>query len=728
MLLRSFPLLAVMAVAAVGLDPALVWGQDSLPLNQTAPTNPSGSAIPPQSDAPSRSVIPPQTYSLVHVSAVAGSNTGGDGTQLRPYQTITHALEAAPANSVVVLAAGEYSLASGEEFPLYLKPGITLQGSPAVGTNQSIIRGSGIFPSATGRLMPATVVGVDGAGLGNVTITNTSTSGYGLIVEGGSPIIRNNTFTGSGYGGAYVAGPGAPVIEGNYFSQNGVVGLVIAEQSTAQVQGNLFENTGTGIRVAPGAQPSITNNRIVQNQDGLILDSSAQPRLQDNIIAQNRRNGLVEFQTATKADTAIAGAASPQPVASPPVVSPPAALRQSALTPASFAVEAVLPQPGSQNDTPAGLAAPPRAAALASTMPSPPAMGGDAPIELPSPAPAQPPDASQTDAPQPDAAQPDAEIALARVIEASQVEVNPENHPDTLPFRVSSSPEPLGSEPSGSRPSESESIGSGPSFSLAMPSAEPSSESSGENSVSGNLAEPRAEIAIRPPAESLGLAAANGVQPDLLPSAPVAQPPTQTDALAAIHARLRQQRQTGQTPSPEAALSVPIQVIPPPVDTLARANIRANIEETATLNPGQATENQPATETAPISTGSRPDFSNPAGSPLQVPTGNIPLGQGGNTLSASGLENIGTSLPNETSPPPPPSRASMLGLVYRVLVSATDTKTQNQLRDVVPDAFRISFDNQVMMQAGAYADRATAEAMATELMQQGFEARIAYIP
>ncbi|NJL48095.1 MAG: hypothetical protein HC929_12190, partial [Leptolyngbyaceae cyanobacterium SM2_5_2] len=37
-----------------------------------------------------------------------------------------------------------------------------------------------------------------------------------------------------------------------------------------------------------------------------MLDGSAQPRLQDNVIAQNRRNGVVEFQTATKAEPSLA--------------------------------------------------------------------------------------------------------------------------------------------------------------------------------------------------------------------------------------------------------------------------------------------------------------------------------------------------------------------------------------------------------------------------------------
>ncbi|HIK43659.1 MAG TPA: DUF1565 domain-containing protein, partial [Leptolyngbyaceae cyanobacterium M65_K2018_010] len=282
---------------------------------------------------PARSGASP-SYTLVHVSAVAGSDGNGDGSQLRPYQTITHALRIAPANAIVLLAPGEYSEASGERFPIYLKPGVTVQGASVAGLGQTIIRGSGLFSSATSGLVHTTIVGVDGAGLGNVVVTNTGAAGYGLAVETGRPVIRQNQFVGSRYGGVYLFGDSAALIEENQFRGNGVVGLAIAGQSTAEIRGNRFEQTGIGIRVAPGAQPLIINNIVVQNQEGLLLDGHAQPRLEDNIIAQNRRNGVIEFQTAVKAEAS--GAVRPA-IAPPPALQP--------VVPPTFEVEAVRPSP-----------------------------------------------------------------------------------------------------------------------------------------------------------------------------------------------------------------------------------------------------------------------------------------------------------------------------------------------------------------------------------------------
>jgi parallel beta-helix repeat protein len=327
MLSRSLSVLALTLTALSALGGNVALGQN---------LSPFGTA----SEQPGESTTP-QGYTLIHVHGVGGSDTIGDGTQLRPYQTIAHALEVATPGSIIMLAPGEYTEASGETFPLRLQPGITVQGSPSPGSHQTVIRGSGIYQSTTEGYMQATVVGVDGAGLGHVTVTNPASNGYGLVVEAGSPVVRGNAFVGSGYGGAYIAGPGTPVIENNLFRQNGVVGLVIANQSTAQVQGNVFEDTGTGIRVVPGAQPHISNNRVVQNQQGIVLAADARPVLANNEIARNRQNGLVELVATAKVDgshppTALfgQGTATASPFAADPIapLSPPAHHHRSTLS------------------------------------------------------------------------------------------------------------------------------------------------------------------------------------------------------------------------------------------------------------------------------------------------------------------------------------------------------------------------------------------------------------
>jgi hypothetical protein len=163
MLSRSLSFLAI-TISATSLMADVALGQNLSPYGTTPAL---------------AEVATPQSYSLVHVNAASGSDTAGDGTQLRPYQTISHALEVASPNSIVLLAPGEYSEASGEEFPLQLRSGVTVQGAPNPAAGQTVIRGSGIYQSLTDGYLQATILGVDGAGLGHVVVTNPISNGYG---------------------------------------------------------------------------------------------------------------------------------------------------------------------------------------------------------------------------------------------------------------------------------------------------------------------------------------------------------------------------------------------------------------------------------------------------------------------------------------------------------------------------------------------------------------------
>ena len=44
----------------------------------------------------------------------------------------------------------------------------------------------------------------------------------------------------------------------------------------------------------------------------------------------------------------------------------------------------------------------------------------------------------------------------------------------------------------------------------------------------------------------------------------------------------------------------------------------------------------------------------------------------------------------------------MLGLVYRVVVAVADSSSRAEIRALVPDAFRVEVEGQMMMQVGAY--------------------------
>ncbi|NMF83582.1 DUF1565 domain-containing protein [Nodosilinea sp. P-1105] len=637
-------IVAIAALVAWGHGPAL--GQSS----------PSPSAAPPGP------IERGHNQRLVHVNPVSGSDGNGDGSQLRPYQTITQALAAAPPQSIVVLASGEYSADSGETFPLRLKPGVTVQGAPGVDRPPAVIRGSGLWTSRNQGSLHVTVIGVDGAGLGNVTLTNPHTAGYGMVVEAGRPVIRDNLFVSSGYGGALVTGDSAPLLEGNRFTHNGVVGLAIAGQSTAQVQGNQFDNTGIGIRVAPGAQPEIHNNRIVQNQDGIILDGSAQPYLHNNHIAHNRRNGVVEFQVAAKADE------SGPAIAAPPVLHSPAPTS----TPTAPPVVSE-PSPPDSSSAPAPAGPQGLAPTASATEPLPPS-------PQPRPAQATAPLAEPiTHAPDPD------DTALARVAA----------EPPTAP------------SPPAPEPSTAAQGDDAATLAIAPPAAEP------------NDSEPLTAAAPASIPESLPLSA-TGEAPEVTAPEPPQQQPSVSqnatanrDRLAAIHHRLRQQRQNSPNqataasePEPEPE-SVPLQVIPPPAEpVVVAANSEVKPETNSSSSPQEADNPQL----------------------LRVPSGSIPSNYSGDAPTPRSTPGQVAAPSQGGPPPPPPSLAGLLGLHYKVLVPAADQAVQDQVRALVSDAFRVRMNGQWMMQAGAYPDSDTAAATADRLRAQGLPAQVDYVP
>lgn len=603
-------------------------------------------------------------YNLIYVDAGTGHDDVGDGTQMKPLQTIRHALTLSSPNSIIVLAPGEYSEASGERFPLQLQPGVTLQGSPGFSGTTAIIRGSGVQRMPDGRYLQVTLVAADHSGLGNITITNENTVGYGVLVNGGSPVLRENTFTHNGYAGVYVIGPGQPMIQRNYFTENGRVGLIIEGNSTAMVEGNIFENTGTGIRVAPGAEPQIRDNRIVQNQDGIILAADARPRLQQNLIARNRRNGMVEFGSAFSEPTPTSLGTGPgrpafaaSPTITPPVISAPPSTH--GVSPGGVVDRSVVfTQP------------PPQASVVHPEIPDDPDNGEQAtgpdrpsvePIRPATPATAPPPDSSR---PQP----------ATEAVPTPVLEVGPPS-PATAP-----SPEPVP-----------------PTLNLSStpPSAQPTAMAITTAPTASPIEADSTATAPQQPAPDL---AAIDQSDQLVASAIAPSSPATTD---------------------EVAVAVPLQVIPAAEpDTRSASTGRSVPPTVATAPPDQ-----------PIDQANRPLPALPApaagDSLLPVPSPNIPMGSGGRNLPTVAL---GSTPPLADNPPPPPSRAASLGLHYRLLVPASDTDTQNQIRQLVADAFRVRVDNEVMMQVGAYADQATATAKAQELMDQGLEVQIESVP
>jgi len=221
------------------------------------------------------------------------ADTKGNGSNTAPFKTITAALQMAPPNSTIILANGTYNTASGETFPLKLKPGVTVQGEARSRGSKIVITGGDTFFSPTSTRQNITILGANKATLTGVTVTNPNPRGYGLWIESSSPIVIGNTFTSSKHDGISITGNSAPTIRSNYFIKNGANGITVYGVSRPEIRANLFENTGFGINIAQKAAPLLVANHIKLNRSGIVVQAFARPILRTNLIEANQEDGLV---------------------------------------------------------------------------------------------------------------------------------------------------------------------------------------------------------------------------------------------------------------------------------------------------------------------------------------------------------------------------------------------------------------------------------------------------
>ncbi len=238
------------------------------------------------------------SYSFRYVDPATGNDANDGSSEASPLRTITRALAIAPENTIVLLAAGTYNAASGEQFPLQMKSGVTLQGQPTNRGQNVVISGSGNYLSRSFARQSITLLGANRAGLRGVTVTNPAPQGYGLWIESTSPVISDSTFVGSTHDGVSIVGSSAPILKSNTFTQNGANGITIYGYSNPELIENTFDNTGFGINIAQNAAPRLTGNRITHNKDGIVVQGNAAPILRNNLISDNRRDGLVAISRA----------------------------------------------------------------------------------------------------------------------------------------------------------------------------------------------------------------------------------------------------------------------------------------------------------------------------------------------------------------------------------------------------------------------------------------------
>jgi hypothetical protein len=122
-----------------------------------------------------------------------------------------------------------------------------------------------------------------------------------------------------------------------------------------------------------------------------------------------------------------------------------------------------------------------------------------------------------------------------------------------------------------------------------------------------------------------------------------------------------------------------------------------------------------ATNFVPQSVGQTAQPDSPLANLLPVPKGSIPVGDTGGEPAAPWLGRGGLAL---GGPPAPPLAMSLATPKFRVVLTGVEDRLP-QVQMLVPGAFSTVVRGQSVVQAGAFSDRAKAEALHQMLASQG---------
>lgn len=608
-----------------------------------------------------QSEVAQPSHTLLYVDSRDGSDTE-NGSDRTPFKTITHALKAAKPGATIFLAPGTYNTETGEIFPLVLKAGVTLQGDSTTRGQETLIRGGGVSTHKAWIRQSTTIEITSPATLKGVTVTNPNSQGYGVAIDARNASISNSTFTGNSRG-IFIIGNSTARIQNNYFYQNSVAGLEIAEIAQPNIQDNILEQNSSAITVSDRAAPLIANNRMTQNQNGMVFQRSAQPKVRNNSVEGNRQHGLIA-QDEARPDLGTAAHPGGNFFRNNGLYD----VNVKATTQAIFAVgNEWLNIVGVLNPaTP--MPAPPNSA---TTFPVPTALSSN-----PSPEPLRPMQIVQIAMPSTPLQQaiPSQSISFVQVVS--------------------------------SLPPSSKSLSSTPV--------------TAESSLSKHLlvAALTKNEPIFAPAQVQNLAAIarpSAVMPQMAATLPLLEtfprpPSTSTQWVRPVLAnpatlKLSQKNQLALSPSIRA-IPISIPVPPPEISTL-----RPNWEARPTRSVKAMVETSKGAKNASANL-------------LLVPSPNIPLGKIGEMPSVYSMR--GMSQPPLTQNTAFSSSASKANTIrFRVIVTIRQAMEQAQVLTLVPDAFLIAPTNNIMMmQVGAFSDRAKAEQLTQILASQGISSAI----
>jgi hypothetical protein len=209
------------------------------------------------------SVATPPASGALYVDVINGTDNSACGTSSSPCKTITYALSKSAVDQTIHVAEGTYNTASGELFPLRLKPGTTLIGDGFWWMGVKVIKRT-IIEGPT-----PVILGSDNASIMvcYVKPTDWGTSSVAIDDDGHPITVFRCTIDGVLYSGAIGVGfsAGSSLIETRIENLSGGGGraVVVWGAGGALIKGNKVINNASGISVQ--ASHTTVSHCIVEN-------------------------------------------------------------------------------------------------------------------------------------------------------------------------------------------------------------------------------------------------------------------------------------------------------------------------------------------------------------------------------------------------------------------------------------------------------------------------------
>lgn len=229
---------------------------------------------------------------VLYVDPSRGSDRQDGRSLEHSLKTIGAALRLCQEPTLIRLAPGEYTSASGEQFPLRVPFGCTLEGGTQGGRPSAVVRGGGVVEHPLLGIRPVACILAEDATLKSLRLSNPQERGTGVWMAAGRPQMVRVFVQQCGHYGAIALDEGLPIVQNCVFESCGLAGVALFTHSKGQFERVFCRNNRAGFLLQDASAPLVKSCTLDRNQVGMEITGTASPVLRDNRIQNNRQYGL----------------------------------------------------------------------------------------------------------------------------------------------------------------------------------------------------------------------------------------------------------------------------------------------------------------------------------------------------------------------------------------------------------------------------------------------------